>query len=479
MRILKTEPKNREFFNEHGVSLAKYNLIGLMGQLLSGLSLAYAVFALIIAQTSGKTIPILAIVIALLLGLFVELSNRVLARPAIKPYVVKNKFEDSPESARRHKILNRAYVVGLIAVGLLSFVLSAVGSNYYAEDRQEGPQLINEDSLKQVHAQQIIKVNEQFAADTAMTAMPYVVRLASAEDRFQADSAALMKERRKYQVCANKGNKWCKGKLNEYLAMIDRQRATLADSVAIITGQKAKAMEALLSDRKSEVDQVSTSGTAELVRVQGLNQEARDEHDSETSFQGLIFIILTIAGQSLFYYMVYLTLQVEAGSEIEYTLEPNEFWNLPTVVADFRTGVSWRVERLMRSGLRKLYTPKKQRKTDIPYRSLFNTPENATQETINKTATHGAKTQKSCTSASRARTQSVEAINGLRGDAQQALRSKGEVGAIEECENCGEDYIRKTTRQRFCKDDCRLDFHAKKNNGKRFDSHVLNGQTKK
>ncbi|WP_170110496.1 hypothetical protein [Flavilitoribacter nigricans] len=47
MKITKTHPENKAFFNENGSSLATYRLIGFIGQLLSGLSLAYAVYALI------------------------------------------------------------------------------------------------------------------------------------------------------------------------------------------------------------------------------------------------------------------------------------------------------------------------------------------------------------------------------------------------------------------------------------------------
>ncbi|MCP8690562.1 hypothetical protein, partial [Marinobacterium sedimentorum] len=79
---------------------------------------------------------------AVVVGFFVELSNRVLARRAIRPFVVKGLFADNEDAARRHKILNRSYLVGLVAVALLSYFFSIVGSTYYADDVTTGPELV-------------------------------------------------------------------------------------------------------------------------------------------------------------------------------------------------------------------------------------------------------------------------------------------------------------------------------------------------
>ena len=471
MRILKTEPQNREFFNEHGASLSLYQLIGLIGQSLSGASLAYAVFALIVAQTQGSAPPTLTIIIALVVGLFVELSNRVLARPAIKPFVLKDGFADAPEQQHRHTILNRSYLIGLIAVALLSYLLSAVGSTYYAEDANGEAEQINEDSLKQVAALATMHLNEQFAADTAMTAQPFNIRLQAARQRFEADSSKLMNDRQRFKGCANDGNKYCKGKLTAFLGKIDERRAALADSTGSIAAQKAAALAAILQDRKQSFEQLDRTAQKELGRARDTNKAAAAEHEAESSFQGLIFIILTVAGQTVFYYMVYLTLQVEAGAEITYTLEPNEFWNLPGTLAEFFTGLSWRTERKARAVLRRLYTPSKERETDLHYKGLF---DNASSDHATQQAATTQRNGKAC-QPSRARTQDVNVTYTSENDTTQRKRKKGEVGSIEQCEHCQNDYTRKTTRQRFCSDNCRLDHHATKHGGKRFDT-ILNGQ---
>lgn len=474
MRILKTAPENREFFNEHGESLSKYQLIGFIGQCLSGAALAYAVFALIVSQTAGQIPPTLTTTIALIVGLFVELANRVLARPAIKPFVVKDTFADAPDLQSRHVILNRSYLVGLVFVALLSYVLSAVGSTYYADDASGTPALVNEDSLKQVAALAVANLNGQFVADTAMTAQPYNIRLQAEKERFKADSSKLMKERSRYKGCANDGNKYCKGKLTAFLGKIDERRAVLADSTASIATQKAAALAVILADRKQSFEQLDKAAQNELNRARDTNTTTTAEHEAETNFQGLIFIILTVAGQTVFYFMVYLTLQVEAGAEITYTLEPNEFWNLPGTTAEFFTGLSWRTERKARAVLRKLYTPRKERKTDIPYKGLFdNASGNNSTQAAHTQRTAEQRNGKACKP--RARTQDVTQQQTQHEPQTERQRKTGEVGSIEQCDHCGNDYTRKTTRQRFCSTDCRLNHHATKHNGKRFDT-ILNGQ---
>jgi hypothetical protein len=476
MRILKTAPGNREFFNEHGESLAKYQLIGLIGQTLSGLSLAYAVYALIVAQTAGKA-PFVSGFIALIVALFIELSNRVLARPAIRPFVVKDTFADAPELRHRHNILNRSYLIGLISVALLSYLFSAVGSSYYATDSAGEAEQINTDSIKQAYQLQQDGINGTFAADTAMVASPYNMRLRAALDRYTADSTTTMAVRSKYLACANQGNKYCKGQLTSYLANISRYRAALADSTGTIAREKAAALAVVLADRKSGAEQLRKSQGAELSAATADNKQSKDSHNSESRFQGIIFIILTVAGQTLFYYMVFLTLQVEAGSEIIYTLEPNEFWNLPGAAAELASTLAWRTERGARRAIAAIFPQPTQGNTAIPYASLFAQYESEESDDTTQqdsAAERKARKQRCDDTRARTRTQDVDVTDTLRNE-ETRQRKPGEVGALEPCQQCGTDYVRRTTRQRFCSDDCRLDHHASKHNGKRFD-HILNGQ---
>lgn len=462
MRIIKTIPQDREFFNEHGASLSKYGIIGLIGQLLSGLSLAYAVYSLLVLQTVGDVPPWATVSLAMVVGVFIELANRVLARPAIKPYVVKDQFTDDAEKQDRHRILNRSYLVGLIGVAMLSYLLSGVGSTYYAKDTTPPPTLSNTDSIFNAHQLRSGNVNATYKQDSALMVEPFNMRHSAAVQRFASDSLALMKERRKYRACANKGNKWCKGKLNEYGAKVDRSRLELSDTLAAIARERGAAMSRLVQARQRNIQSIEDERRAQLTKAESKDKKLIAEQEGETSFMGIIFIILTVAGQTVFYYMVYLTLQVEAGSGITYEVKPNEFWNLPTVMADARTGLEWRAERRARAFMQTLYAPSNNLNTKLAYRDIYT---QATQQ--------GGAQGNSNASSSHAR-----ANASRNGDVNvtQRQRNKGEVGSIEQCDNCGSDYVRKTTRQRFCSTDCRLEHHAKKHGGKRFDEHILNGK---
>jgi hypothetical protein len=157
--------------------------------------------------------------------------------------------------------------------------------------------------------------------------------------------------------------------------------------------------------------------------------------------------------------MVYLTLQVEAGAGITYTLSPNEFWAQPSVVSELRTTASWRIERGARRAIRWLFADPKDAPTVIPYRTLF-----ATQDADLVTG-----------DPTRARTQDVRRNVNVTATSERD-RDTGEVGNVERCDHCGKDYTRKTTRQRFCSTECRMSYHAARHNGRRFDHHILNGK---
>lgn len=374
MKITKTAPQNWDFFNEHGASLGAYKLIGFIGQILSGLSLAYAAYALILAQVmksgiSTGTAPLWGM--ALLLAVFIELANRILARRAIKPIVKNGMFEEDADLHKRHKVLNRSYMVGLCIVALTSYFLSGVGSAYYAHDSTEGPELIDTDSLKQHYDSKLAQLDAAFVQDTQLITAPYIARIKAAENRFQSDSLALRKERERFRACANAGNKWCKNKLTDYLAQIDRARAAMNDSIGIISSQKAATLFATLNDRNSKADNLSTEKKTEVDQANRTNTDAIENQSKSSGFKGLVFIIITFIGQTVFYLMVYLILQVEAGSDITYEVEPNELWNLPSVISEFWTTLAWKTERGARYLIRSLFgEPRESVETKIPYRSL-------------------------------------------------------------------------------------------------------------
>jgi hypothetical protein len=377
MRKIKNAPRDRAFFNEHGGSLSAYGLIGFLGQTLSGLSLAYAVFVLLVAQVfagesvNGWTFASL-VVMAIAVGCFVELSNRVLARRAIRPFVVKDLFREDEETARRHRILNRSYLVGLVSVALLSYFFSIVGSAYYADDTTKSPALVSLDSIRNTYANQERAVLRSFAADSATVTSPYEEQLVAVRAGFLADSSALMRQRTDFYGCAQRGNGYCKKMRRQFLTDIDGKRSELAKVVAAISQQRLAAMAEVLTARDDQLSAIRASLAADLDAAKTTNGMARDEQENDAGFKGMVFIILTVAGQTIFYFMVYLRLQVEAGSKIDHQLQPNEFWTLPSIVQELKVTAAWRLERGARRLIRWLFPqPDAGQKTAIPYGALF------------------------------------------------------------------------------------------------------------
>lgn len=460
MKQTKTTPGNRAFFSEHGGSLSAYGLIGFLGQSLSGLSLAYAVFALLVAQVFAggevsRTSFAALVALATVVGLFVELANRVLARRAIRPFVVKDLFADDETTARRHKILNRSYLVGLVAVALLSYFFSVVGSSYYADETTDGPELVAVDSVRTVYADQELTARRSFSTDSATVATPYDVQLTAARAGFVADSSALMRDRLEYASCARKGNKWCKKNRRQLLTEIDTKRAALSGVVASITRERAAALADALTARDERLTAIRAGLTADVNEAKATNATAKEEREGDAGFKGLVFIVLTVAGQTLFYFVVYLQLQVEAGSEIEHELEPNEFWTLPTVVQEFQLTAAWRIERGARRLIRWLFgEPNDEHKTAIPYGSLYGKNDGDGDDDV--AVTNGP----------------VMAVETAVGDGATIVVDT----AIKQCRNCGGDFRPKAHNHAYCTTSCKSDYHTKKNNGRAFDPGKYRGR---
>jgi hypothetical protein len=364
MRKIQTTPKDRAFYNEHGGNLSAYYLIANIGQALSAASLALAVFSLLSDAIAGRGLSMAGggiIAAAVLIGIFIELANRKLSRPAIRPWVVKDQFADDDEKRKRHKFVTGFSRGGLLIVGFLSLVLSFMGS-------MDAGKLITDDAPPA----NIDSLQIAFAADTSALLAPYTIRSRAAADGFAATRANREKIAQDFAACARKGNGWCKKRERTILAEIDAARADYnATSAAIATG-RGQALADALQRRDATYAGARSDATA-----------AADELAADAQGNGYIFAVLTGAGQLVFYLMFFLILQIEAGSEIAEEIEPNEFHALPSVWADFKAVLRHRVERGARRLMAKVFGTRDRLDAGLPYVSLWtdNRPHSTAQTT--------------------------------------------------------------------------------------------------
>ncbi|SEQ08099.1 hypothetical protein [Neolewinella agarilytica] len=352
MRKIQTTPKHRAFYNEHGGHLPAYYTIANIGQLLSAASLSLAVFTLLSDAIAGRGISVAStgiVTAAILIGIFIELANRKLARPSIRPWVVKNQFSEDPEKQHRHKLVTRFSRAGLLLVGVLSFALSFMGSMDAGKLITDEAPPANLDSLQLA-----------FAADTAVLFAPYQIRAAAALQQFNATKSNREKAAEDYAGCADRGNKWCKKKRRAILAEIDAAEAAYNATAATIATERGKALSEALKAR----DDANHLATAEAAEAAALVE-------SEAKNTGWIFAALTFAGQLIFYLLFYLILQIEAGSEIAEEIEPNEFHALPSVWSDFKAVFSHRVERGARRLMAYVFGTRDRLEKDLPYVSFW------------------------------------------------------------------------------------------------------------
>jgi hypothetical protein len=352
MRKIQTTPKDRAFYNEHGGNLSAYYLIANIGQALSAASLALAVFSLLSDAMAGRGLSVASggiIAAAVLIGIFIELANRKLSRPAIRPWVVRDQFSDDDEKRKRHKLVTGFSRGGLLMVGFLSLVLSFLGS-------MDAGKLIT----TKAPPAPLDSLQLAFTADTTALLTPYTIRSRSAAQQFQATEANREKAAEDYASCANGGNKWCKKKQRAILGEIDAARATLNATVAAIATERGQALAAAIRGRDAANSGARSEAAAAAAKL-----------ETKAASNGYIFAVLTGAGQLVFYLMFFLILQIEAGSEIAEEIEPNEFHNQPSVYADFKAVLRHRVERGARRLMAKVFGTRDRLETGLPYVSLW------------------------------------------------------------------------------------------------------------
>jgi hypothetical protein len=542
MRTTKSTPSNQQFFTEHGGRIRALQIIGVAGQLLSAGSLYYAVYAIIASQLQAAGGWVLAAAAAVT-ALMIELSNKALAKPAIKPFVV-NALPNSPE----HRILNRAYLAGLVVVAGLSFYLSATGSKYLAHDIAPPATAIRQDSIQAAYLAQKNATEQRYLADTATLLQGYKIRL-------QAAAIALQAVEQRQANCTRPA---C-------LQAVARARAQYATQTARIAQQQQQAIEQHRERMYSELTTLTAEHKQQQQQATQFNATQQQQQQQQTGQHAILLIIITAVGQIALYFTTYLICVIEQGAGISYTVTPNEFWNLPPVLAELATLASWRAERAARIALANTLGSKPpERNTAIYYPGLyraaaphnghnghrvngytvngngynghngsghrittngtqhngstrrineqmnfgFGAPENSPQGHHNATNgggyTNGQQHANNGTSAKQGSTTTKngayiahtngshhESTNGSAGThngttngnpaPSPAPSTNGGtagsinanryafVGGIDSCEFCGGSYTRKTTRQRFCGDACRLNFHAAKHNGQKYE----------
>jgi len=243
---------------------------------------------------------------------------------------------------------------GLVLVGVLSFALSFMGSMDAGKLITDDAPPANLDSLQLA-----------FAADTTALFAPYQIRSRAALQQFNATKANREKAAEDYAGCADRGNKWCKKKRRTILGEIDAAEAVYNATAALIATERGEALAEALKGRND----ANSTARAEAA-------EAAAQVDSKAKSNGWIFAVLTFAGQVVFYLMFYLILQIEAGSEIDEEIEPNEFHAMPSVWSDLKAVVRHRVERGARRLMAYIFGERERLEAGLPYVSLWTDADN-------------------------------------------------------------------------------------------------------
>jgi len=379
MRILKSVPKQREFHTEYYSSIRPFRIVGNLGQLLSGASLAVAVFTLIAGGVAGVRIPFaVAVAAAVGIGLFVELANRVLVKPSLKPLVVKDQFSEDDKARKYHNTITRICRGALFAFGGTSLVLSFMGSMDTSRMIATPPPPAPLDSLNIAATEATAAIQATFSADTTVLLQPYRQRQQAAAQQFRATKAERSKIAEDYTGCANGGNKWCKKKRRAIFAEIDAAEAAYNATVATIATERGQALTNALQRRDAALTASTGKSESVTAEAKARAKAAADEAEEEATQNGYLLAFICLIGQLAFYVCYYISLVIVAGSGITEDLEPNEFAALPSVWSDLKAVVSHRSERGARRFIHYVFGERERLDKPLPYISVY--PDKAIDE---------------------------------------------------------------------------------------------------
>lgn len=344
-----THPRNEGFYNVHGANIRFFQVLASLGQFLSGVSLAAAIVAIFWKPEMSAPAVAAAVAAGTAVGYFVELSNRRLAFPAIRPWVVTDEFASDPVQHRRHNTITRWARAGLSVVACLSLLFSYVGSIAVGEWLTAAPAAVAPvtDSIALSTSAAVAAAREEFRSDTAVMGERWRNELAAVAAVAAADAAALTAQYARFTRCAGE-NAYCRNMLEKRNQEIAKVRAIEGEEKGIIERSKGEQLAAELERYRGRVDQLEGERRSDVSAANDVYTAAVATATGEATLSGYLLAVLTLVGQLVFYLMVYLSLQCRAGSGIEGVLLAHPLESKPGLLRELVAGVRFRVEEKAR-----------------------------------------------------------------------------------------------------------------------------------
>ena len=372
-----------------------------------------------------------------------------------------------------------------IAVFVLGFVLLATsGILSYQNSKTIVDAVVVEPERDSVAIQGIqidynakqVKATEAYRNDSTAIAQRYQERLAAEQTAFAGKIGAAKRELSNvYNRERRTGQSFATAKdaARQKIANLEAEEATV---IAGIKAEEGEALSALLAEHKAELVDIKTAYQEATASLEGEFQEAKGERASTVDGYGGSLAYFTVICLFIFLSAVILERIHAKGSGIDETVELSQYDINPPAYVEAWQAMRERLQTTIRAKIaafeertpaaplptskRELYDPTEL--ANVRIKLELDDESEGEERTIRIAAkrrpigffTHGANV--------RQRTESKGAENEAK-----SAPSNATVNAMRgNCDNCGTEYAKKVSWQRFCCSDCKTEFHAKQHGGK-------------
>ncbi len=320
------------------------------------------------------------------------------------------------------------------------------------------------------------KAAEAYRADSTTTAQQFTERKQATEAAF---SGQLGSAKRELSNIYNREKRTGQS----YATAKDRARQKIADieaeqaaAIAQITTEQGEALAALKNEYKAALQTADADHRAALAQLEAEYKTAAGDRAQTVSTYGGGLAYFTIICLFIFLASVILDRIHRKGSGINETVELSQYDINPPAIVEAYQAMRERVQTTIRAKIaafeertpaaplptskRELYDPTELSNVRIKLQlDDENEGEDRTVKIAAKRRQIGFITQG----------QNVRQRTNNKGleDGEDGSTPNATVNAMRgNCDNCGTEYTKKVSWQRFCSTDCKTDFHARQHGGK-------------
>lgn len=473
MKHLNSTPQDTAFFSVYARLAKSVKASGYFAQIVSALTevggIGAAAYSVLFPIFGDNTIHIAA-AIAIIGTAVLEVGLRVTIPQAVDAVLYK-----------RWQGLHLAMSIAVFVLGFVllatSGILSYKNSQTVVDSVVEQPQ---RDSLK-IQGVQIrynaTKANaaQAYRADSTTTAQQFTERKTATAAAFAGQLGSAKRELSNiYNREQRSGQSYATAKdaARQRIADVEAEQAA---ALAAITTEQGEAFAALKSEYKAAIEKAEQSRAAELAALETEYTAATTERGQTVNAYGGGLAYFTIICLFIFLASVILDRIHRKGSGIAETVELSQYDINPPAIVEAYQAMRERVQTTIRAKIaafeertpaaplptskRELYDPTEL--SNVRIKLQLDDESEGKERTVKIAAKRrpiGFITQSDNV---RQRTDNKGLEDGEEGETPNAT-----VNAMRgNCDNCGTEYTKKVSWQRFCCPGCKTDFHAKQHGG--------------